>query len=390
MDSRAHRAWIDVDLDALVRNAVVVQRRSAKPVMPMVKADAYGLGALAVCGALESLEPWGYGVATVAEGVELRGAGIARPIVIFGSILPEEFGQARRNRLTPTFGHAGPIRDWVEGGGGPWHLAIDTGMHRAGIEWWRIEEILAVVATSPPEGAFTHLHSADTSWDSVRVQQERFRDAVARLPVRPSLLHVENSPGAERQAPSSWDLVRPGVFLYGVGGGEGSHVAPEPVAHFRARVVELHEVRAGETVSYGGTWVAEGDRKVATVAAGYADGYRRLFSSRGEVLLNGRRAPVVGRVTMDMTMVDVTDVACEVGDVATLIGRAGDDHLDINEIGRAVDLLPYELLVGLKLRAPRLYHGGGAPPRSQNTAAQAVHRNPNPAAPIEIPPPDLP
>ncbi len=210
-----------------------------------------------------------------------------------------------------------------------------------------------------------HFHSADVADGSLEVQQARFREALALLPARPQVLHAENSPAVERQSPSPWDVVRPGVFLYGVGGGPGSALQPDGVAHLRAEVVELHEVRGGEGVSYGATWRAAGPRRVATLAIGYADGYRRLFSSRGEVLIRGRRAPVVGRVTMDMTMVDVTGVGCDVGDAATLLGRGGDDQLDINEVSAAVDLLPYELLVGLRLRVPRLYLG--APPRLHDT-----------------------
>ncbi|MGQ0646251.1 MAG: alanine racemase [Gemmatimonadaceae bacterium] len=354
------RAWIEVDLDALVRNATAVQRHSGKPILPMIKADAYGLGAVEVARVLEPLDPWALGIALLGEAAELRRFGIDRRVLVFSPLLPEDFPEARRLRVTPTLGTALAIRAWIESGGGAWHLAIDTGMNRAGVEWWRVGAVTELARQLPPEGAFTHFHSADTDHASVREQQERFRRAVDMLPCRPEVLHAENSPAIERQSPSPWDLVRPGVFLYGVGGGPGSGLIPEPVAHLRARVVEVHDVRDGESVSYGATWRAEGARRIATLAIGYADGYRRLFSSRGEVILAGRRVRVVGRVTMDLTMVDVTGVPCAEGDVATLLGRAGDDHLDINIISEAVDLLPYELLVGLKLRAPRIYHRGEA------------------------------
>jgi alanine racemase len=359
MDSRMQRAWVEVDLDAVVHNATSIHRRSGKPILPMVKADAYGMGAVEVCRALEPLDPWAFGVAALAEAAELRQAGVDRRILIFTPLLTTDFGEARRLGVTPTLGDAESIRDWMESGGGAWHLAIDTGMHRAGVEWWRVGELASLAAESPPEGAFTHFHSADTNDASMEEQQKRFRLSLEALHARPRILHAENSPAAERQSPSPWDVVRPGVFLYGVGGGRGSRLTPAPVAHFRARVVEIHDVRSGESCSYGASWRASGECRVATLAVGYADGYRRLFSSRGQVILGGRRAPVVGRVTMDMTMVDVTGIACKVGDVATLLGRGGDDHLDINQICDAVDLLPYEMLVGLKLRAPRVYVRGG-------------------------------
>lgn len=354
MDSHAERCWVEVDLAALVRNASAMRQRSGKPLLPMVKGDAYGLGAVEVCRALEGLDPWGHGVGTLDEARELRRAGIRRRVLVFTPLLPAEYREARELGVTPTLGSAESLTAWIAAGGGPWHLAIDTGMHRSGIEWWRIGELSALLASSPPEGAFTHFHSPDVE-RLLQEQLARFRDAIRAMPSRPSVVHCENGPAVERHAPSPWDMVRPGVFLYGVGGGPESKMVPEPVVHLRARVVALHTVRRGETVSYGATWTAPSDRRVATLAIGYADGYRRLFSSRGEAIVAGARAPVVGRVTMDMTMIDVTDVPCAVGDVATLLGRDGDDHLDINRICDAVDLLPYEMLVGLKLRARRVY-----------------------------------
>src|SRR5207253_3257728 len=147
----------------------------------------------------------------------------------------------------------------------------------------------------PPEGVFTHFHSADTDQASRATQERRFRAALDALPLatRPSLLHAENSPGIEHaEGPSQWSIARPGVFLYGVG--SGGAVDVEPVAHLRARVVDVHTVRAGETVSYGATWTAPNDRTIATVACGYADGYRRVLGNRGVALLHGERVPVVG------------------------------------------------------------------------------------------------
>ena len=354
------RAWVDVDLDALCRNALALARRAQTPLLPMIKADAYGLGAVAVARALQSVDPWGFGVATLDEAEELRAAGIRNRILIFTPLLPTDFSDAIRLGVIPTLGHPDVVGAWARAGGGAWHLAIETGMHRAGIEWWRIAEVLEAVLAAPPEGAFTHFHSADAGDETPDLQEARFREAVAQLPARPRYLHAENSPALGRRSPSPWDLARPGVSLYGVGGTGWPGFDPEPVAHLRARVVELHDVRDGETVSYSATWRAEGPRRVATLAVGYADGYRRVFANRGEAIIRGRRVPVVGRVTMDMTMVDVTGVECATGDVATLLGRDGAEHLDINIISERVNLLSYELLVGLKLRVPRVHHGATA------------------------------
>ncbi len=355
MQLEKRRAWIEVDLGALKQNAAMLAARAGKPLLPMVKADAYGLGVLPVMRALEALEPWGYGVATVAEGEEIRRAGMERPILVVSPLLPWDFEAARSLGLTPTLGFPDSIAAWLRTGGGRWHLSIDTGMNRSGIPWNRIGEVTDLVRAHPPEGAMTHLHSPDADDGSMERQQTRFQEALAALPARPRYLHVEGSAAIERQTPSPWDFVRPGVFLYGVGGGRGSGLVPRPVAHFRARVLEVRDVPKGETVSYSGTYRATGRRRVATIAAGYADGFRRAFSNRGVVLLRGRPVPVVGLVNMDMTMVDVTEVECEPGDIGTLLGGDGDQQLDINDVARHVELSPYELLVGLRLRVPRIY-----------------------------------
>jgi alanine racemase len=349
------RAWLEVDLGALRRNAESLAERARVPLLPMVKADGYGLGAVAVARALDSLDPWGFGVATVPEGEELRRAGVDRRILVFTPLLPAELPRAHAAGLTPSLHRADDVTRWTVLGGAAWHLSIDTGMGRAGVRWDAIEPLRAIVAAHPPEGAYTHFHSADTD-EASRVEQERrFRHAIDALPgaARPSILHAENSPAIEHRAPSPWSLARPGVFVYGVH--SGGALTPSPVAHLRARVVDLRTVRAGETVSYGATWRAESDRTVATIACGYGDGYRRHLGGRGTALVHGRPVPVVGRVTMDMTMLDVTDVPVAVGDVATLLGRDGDRVLTANDVAAAGDLSPYELLTGLRQRVPRLY-----------------------------------
>jgi alanine racemase len=169
------------------------------------------------------------------------------------------------------------------------------------------------------------------------------------------LLHLENSAALSRVARSRWDLARPGMFLYGVGSGAGVLVEPEPVVQLRARVVDLRTIRAGDSVSYGATYRADAPRRIATLAIGYADGYRRVVGNRGEVLLHGRRVPVVGLVTMDMTMIDVTGVDCALGDVATLIGADGGERHDVDAVARRADISPYELLSGLGARLERVY-----------------------------------
>jgi alanine racemase len=355
MQVEKRRAWIDIDLGALKRNAATLAKRAGVPIVPMVKADAYGIGAIPVVRALDSLDPWGYGVATIGEGEELRDAGVERPILVVSPLLPWDMQAARALRLTPTLGFPEEIAAWAANDGGDWHLAIDTGMSRQGIPYTDVASIAELVRAHPPEGAFTHLHSSDRNDETMTQQQERFRQAVAALPERPRFLHVEASAAIERQSPSPWDLVRPGVFLYGAGGEEGSAITPEPVAHLRARVLEVRDVPNGESVSYGATYRAVGHRRIATIGAGYADGFRRGLGDHGTAILRGRLVRIAGVVNMDMTMLDVTEVPCEAGDVVTLLGRDGDEHLDLNEISARAGLSAYEVLTGLRMRAPRLY-----------------------------------
>jgi alanine racemase len=354
MHSLNRRAWVDIDLGALLRNAAVMATHARVPLLPMVKADAYGLGAVRVARALEQLEPWGFGVATISEGEELRHAGVMRPIVVFTPLLVGDFDAAARADLTPCLSERDAIQQW-QATRRPWHLAIDTGMSRAGIQWNETHRIRDLLSEHAPQGVFTHFHSAESDPASRAEQERRFDIALESLPVRASMIHAENSAAAEHRAPSKWTLARPGIFLYGVSSGHDPDIVPQPVVSVRARVVDLRTIPAGEAVSYGATYRSSSERRIATLAIGYADGYRRALSNRGEVLIHGRRAPVVGVVTMDMTMIDVTGLACDIGDVATLIGADDGESIDVAEVARLGALSPYEVLTGLRGRLARRY-----------------------------------
>lgn len=380
-------------MGALVRNARALAARAGVPLLPMVKGDAYGLGAVAVTGALEALRPWGYGVATVEEGQELRAAGIERPLLVFTPIMAGEIAATREARLTPALGRPEMIAAWSEAtANAPWHLAIDTGMGRSGVRWDAVAEMAAMLAASPPEGACTHFFAADSDDGSVERQTLRFVAALQSLAARPAVLHAENSAAIERLSASSmWTVARPGVFLYGVGSRQPSGagdartrvderaerggpaavsetMVPEAVVALRARVVDIRAIDAGDTVSYGGTYRAPRARRIATVPVGYADGYRRAFGNIGRALLHGHQVAVVGVVTMDMTMLDVSDVPCAIGDVVTLLGpgprsaspaadAARDATIDLVGAAESAELSPYELLTGLRLRLPRVHLG---------------------------------
>jgi alanine racemase len=348
------RAWVDIDLGALLRNGEALAKHARVPLLPMVKADGYGLGAMPVVRTLSTLDPYGFGVATVNEGRELRDASVTHPVIVFTPLLPVELPRLREANLIPTLSTATGIAAWIECGGGPWHLAIDTGLSRAGVRWDSVGEIADTLRRFPPDGAFTHFHSPELDDGSIETQEQRFREAIAALPTRPTLLHCDSSAAISRRSPSFWNVVRPGVFLYGVGSGSGAALQPEPVVHLRARIVELHDLHVGESVGYDATWRAARPSRVATLAVGYADGLHKAMGNRAEALVHGRRVPVIGGVMMDMTMIDVTDVTCTVGEHATLIGADGGDLLSVESVAERAGLSPYEVLTGLRQRITRI------------------------------------
>ncbi len=319
----------------------------------MVKANAYGIGVIPVVNALAAVSPWGFGVATVEEGAELRHAGVERPILVFTPALVSDQERYREYDLRAVLDDPDAAVGWDA----PYHLEIDSGMGRAGILWTDAERI-GRAWTPFLEGVFTHLHSADESESSVGEQLERFRVSVTNLDRRPPLVHVGNSAGVFR-FDGDFDLVRPGIFLYG--GGIGPELPrPEPVVSVRARVVSVRHLEPGATVSYGAEWTAQRPTSVATLGIGYADGIPRAIQRRGRVLLHGRRCPVVGRVTMDMLMVDVGALGPNRvvrGDVGTLIGEDGGGRISLGEFAGWADTISYEILVGLGARLPRRYRG---------------------------------
>jgi alanine racemase len=304
-----------------------------------------------VVRALEALDPWGYGVATTVEGVELRAAGVSRPIVVFTPARAELEATYREHDLRAVLDDPALAARWPL----PFHVEIDTGMGRAGIRWDAADR-LAQAASPRLEGVFTHFHSADADPASVRAQWTRFASAMRSVP-RPGLVHAANSAGVWR-LDERLDLVRPGVFLYGGRAGEGLP-QPAPVATLRARVVSTRRIPAGEPVSYGAEWHASRDTWVATLGIGYADGVPRAVAGRATVVLGERRVPLVGRVTMDMLMVDAgpaRDTAPRVGDVATLFGGDGPGAIALDEFAGWAGTISYETLTRLGPRVVREYH----------------------------------
>lgn len=319
----------------------------------MVKADGYGLGAVPVARALEGLEPWGFGVATVPEAIELRAAGIERPVLVFTPLLPDQMRACLEAGARPCIGDAEALAAWLALGPAPFHLEIDTGMRRAGVpaeDHAALGDLGRLLQEAPGwEGAFTHFHSPGEAPRSAREQWERLQAAIAALGRRPRFVHAASSAGGFADPEFGGDFARPGIFLYG---GEAGGVKPEAVARFQARVVAIRRVAPGDTVSYGATWRAERPTRIATVAAGYADGVLRSLSGRGRIEIGGAVHPIAGRVTMDMTMVDVGDHPVRPGDTATVYGGL----FTLDEQAGAGQTIAYELLTSLGRRVVRRYH----------------------------------
>jgi len=374
------RAWVEVDLDALRANFRAVRARvGPRPaIIPMVKADGYGLGAERVVRALEPLGPWGYGVAAAEEGAALRRAGVERPVIVFSPLPPGAVPLAAEAGLTAAISDLAGLDRWAAEArrlGRPldFHVEVDTGMGRSGFDWRETPEWGPAVRerTGPLvrwTGVFTHFHAADAPQRlPTEVQWERFQDALVQLPVSREdlMVHAANSAAALRWPEYAADAVRPGIFLYGgdpaPAAGPEELPRPRPVAAVRARIALVREVPPGSTVGYGATHTARGWERWGTVVIGYGDGLPRSLGNRGSALVRGRRVALLGRVSMDMVVVDLTGVPeADVGDVVTLIGRDGGAEITLEEVAALADTISYEILTGLGPRLPRVEVGGGS------------------------------
>jgi alanine racemase len=352
--SDTSRAWVDVNLAALVANARTVADVSGSRLLPMVKANGYGLGAVEVARALEVLDPWGFGVASAEEAAVLRQSDITRPILVATPFLPQWIDDYLRLDLRPSIGDIEALNAWSSRSDRPFHVEIDTGMSRGGFRWNDREALDALRAALAHqggcEGVYTHFLAAESDADTTVRQWDRFQEVLHTLPSRPALIHAANSAAALRGRGFAADLVRPGIFLYG---GSAGRPEPRPVAALRARVVALRSIAAGDTVGYGASWRAERRSVIATIALGYADGFPRSAPSNAAprvVELNGSIVPLVGRVTMDMCMVSVEhDVT--IGDIATVFGGL----VTLDRQADAAGTISYELLIRLGSRVPRRY-----------------------------------
>jgi alanine racemase len=368
------RAWVDVSSSALRKNLLTLQNAVGTGVamLPMVKANAYGLGLTDAVAALQPLNPWGFGVASVEEGIELRDLGVGRPVLVCSPAPLASYEDAVRRDLRVSLSDLdglSALKATTEsvGARASFHLDVDTGMGRAGFDWRKARDWIPALTGAMGtglqlEGVFTHFHSADSADDeSLSRQWKRLQEIVGMLPVDRAelLVHACNSPGALRRPDMAADLVRPGIFLYGGVAGE-SLPPPAPVASLRARIVLKKEVPRGSTAGYGATYSARGTETWATAAIGYGDGLPRLLSNRGHAVVRGERVPIIGRISMDVTVLDVSGVpATEVGDVVTFFGRSQGTEIPLEEVAEHAGTINYEVLTGLTRRLPRIWTDDG-------------------------------
>ena len=374
-------AWAEVDLDAVAHNAAVLRERCAPAALcAVVKADGYGHGAVAVARAVLDAGATWLAVALVEEGLTLREAGLTAPILLLSEPPPSAMEAAVAARLTVTLYTATGVAAAAEAVGPSRppvgvHLKVDTGMHRVGADPEDAAALAQAITESRRlrlEGLWTHLAVADEpDQDIVTAGQltrfEEVRDALAAVGIVPSLLHAANSAGALGHPSARYDLVRCGIAVYGYPPGAALAGAADlrPALSLRSRVTLVRRLAAGERLSYGRRYaVPEPGSVVATVPLGYADGVpRRLSAVGGEVLVEGRRRPIAGTVTMDQLMVDCGSTATvRVGDEVVLLGVQGDERITAGEWAERLGTISYEVLCGIGARVPRLVKGGSTAP----------------------------
>lgn len=361
-----------IDLDALRWNLRQVKAKVGPTVkiLSMVKANAYGHGAPAVAKALADEGAYAFGVATLEEAIELRQAGIHQPILVVTGVYLEQLGQFIEHRLTAVAHDLEAVKflDQAAQGRGAAlnvHIKIDTGMGRLGflpaeIHSWLPS--LKMLKALKIEGVFSHFSRAESvQGDYTQKQLRIFQDVVARLRsqgVAPPLTHLANSAATITLPEAYFDMVRPGIMLYGPYPSPAmmSQIELKPVLSWKTRITQLKKVPCGTSISYGQTFVTQRESFIATLPVGYADGYQRLLSNRGEVLVRGNRAPVAGTVCMDLTMVDVTDIAgVQPGDEVVLLGRQGDQEITADDLAGWTNTISYEILTSISARVPRIY-----------------------------------
>jgi alanine racemase len=374
--------WAEVSLQAVANNLRVIRRHiGPQPeILAVVKSNAYGLGAAPISKALQKAGADRFGVTCANEGIELREAGIRRPILVLTGFWPGEEKRFIANNLTAVVTRLEDVRHLERAAKSargltrplPFHLKINTGMNRLGLFPAELDAFASALADSPHlklEGTFTHFASAeDFSASQTDDQEELFRaclEHLRELRVSPGIIHMANS-GAICGRPSTWaDMIRPGAVLYGYyqsfdppqKGQEVKRKLPiEPCLSLRARIISLRELPAGQPVGYGARFTTQRPSRIAVINAGYADGILRQRTNHGCALLHGRHVPLVGTISMDLTTLDVTDIPeAQLGDVITIYGKDGNADIQVSDVARDIGTVTSDLLCALGRRIPRFY-----------------------------------
>jgi len=371
---KRERAWVEIDLAALAHNVQQLKRLLSRgtELMTVVKADAYGHGAVTIAQtALQHGATW-LGVATIPEGIELREAGITAPILLLGATnTPEQVRAIARWQLQPTLGTpkqalvcAESLNQSAQRSPLPVHLKLDTGMSRLGAPWQQAAEFVQLVQRLPQlqiASIYSHLATADDPDETVmRQQQIRFEQAIAQIHasgIPLPRLHLANSAATLADTSLHYDLVRVGLATYGL------HPAPhlqakvdlKPVLQVKARVTQVKTLQSGTGVSYGYQFIADRQMPLAVVGIGYADGIPRNLSNRMDVLIRGQRVRQIGAITMDQMMLDVTNLPdLQEGEIVTLLGKDGKEQISADDWATLLNTISWEILCSFKHRLPRL------------------------------------
>lgn len=377
--NKYNRVYAEIDLDAVRYNFVSMKKniKEGTKIMAVIKADAYGHGAIPIARLMEKEEYlWGFATATAQEALHLREAGIQKPILILGYVF-EEYDEALiQQDIRPTIfqkDRALELSRKAQAMGKvlPIHLAVDTGMTRIGFadDETSVKDIKEITRFTgiKVEGLFTHFARADET-DKTRTQKqferylsfsERLRQAGIEIPIH----HCSNSAGIIDLPQANLDVVRAGISIYGIYPSQEvkkEAVPLKPVMQIKSHISFIKEVEAGVEISYGGTFTTKRKSRIATIPVGYADGYPRSLSGKGCVLIHGQRAPITGRVCMDQFMVDITDLQdVREHDEVTLLGRSGDAFLAVEELSDLSGRFPYEFVCDISARVPRIYKKEG-------------------------------
>lgn len=367
-DGGRRPAWAEIDLGALGRN-VTRLRDTVAPgrLMAVVKADAYGHGVTEVALRLQEDGAETMGVAFLGEAIQLRDAGVSVPILVLGPTFESEPEIYNERGVTPTISGIDQLELWMEwceesGKQQPIHLKLDTGMSRLGVALDELPVALEMIRSSDHlklAGVLSHLANADEPPDDFNdLQIERFDEALELLEgsEKEATVHLANSAGALYLKAARHQMVRIGISLFGVDPAR-QPTELEPVMTIKATVVAVRTVAAGTRVGYGGEWCAERATTLGVVPVGYGDGYPWRLSSKGSVLIGGKARPITGRISMDMTVVDLGGDAVEVGDEAVLLGAQGERQIDVWDLADQTGTMAWEILCRFGLRLPRRYVG---------------------------------